>query len=717
MEELSIFFRLLKKHKYTLLIIPILTIIITFFLVRNLPDSYVSQAQLSTGIVDETQQTTYLSGSDAPKATQVNQEFSNLVEMMKMKKMLDQVSYLLIIHDLTSPEPFREKSKFVKDLKSYHIAKALAVFREKYKNTEGLNLWDNDQKGLYNMLRSMKYNSDAIKDKLRIYRSGDSDFINIEFDSENPELSAFVVNSLSEEFIKYYTYLVKTNQRKATTFLGRLLQEKRDAMNDKVAALRDYKIKNRVLNLEEQSSQLYAQILNYTDRKQQTLEGIASKAGALNEIDRKFNPNERSYLESTLTKVNQNIMSTKEQLRSLHDLYIESGYETRYKNSIDSLQNILANQINRYTDQYIYNPLAAKQEIVQQKLTLDIQLDMLRYSMNLLEKQLNNLNGEFDKLVPHEAEVQSMEREVDVTSREYLDILHKFNQSNMEYGLSIKLNMVQKAMPGLAQASKKMLLVILSGIISFVFCVAVIFILFLIDNTIRTPKALANKTNSAVLGSMHILKNGVLDLKKIWSTKELSPDQAEFKSQVRSIRFEIDKELKDKVLLITSINKYEGKTLLALNLAFAWKLTNKKVLLIDGNFSHPDISNHIKPDIFIEDFFLGTASVKSTQDSASFTVMGNRGGDKSPLEIITEDNINNKLAELKDLFDVIIIETVPLIKLNQATEWMLFSKNIVAVFEAGQTLAENKKQYVNYLNGLGAKFNGWVLNKQTSEYS
>ncbi len=56
MDQIFKFLHLLKKYRLTLIIVPIVTIVITFFLVRNLPNSYVSQAQISTGIVDETQQ-------------------------------------------------------------------------------------------------------------------------------------------------------------------------------------------------------------------------------------------------------------------------------------------------------------------------------------------------------------------------------------------------------------------------------------------------------------------------------------------------------------------------------------------------------------------------------------------------------------------------------------------------------------------------------------
>src|SRR5690606_37685126 len=107
MEDVYKFLRLLKKHRLTLIIIPALTVIITFFLVRNLPDSYVSQSQIATGIVDNTQQAVLTGGNSSKGWAEVNQEFSNLIEMMKLKKILDQVSYKLIIHDLSSENPFR----------------------------------------------------------------------------------------------------------------------------------------------------------------------------------------------------------------------------------------------------------------------------------------------------------------------------------------------------------------------------------------------------------------------------------------------------------------------------------------------------------------------------------------------------------------------------------------------------------------------------------
>lgn len=710
MEEVYKFLRLLKKHRLTLIIIPAITVIITYFLVRNLPDSYVSQSQIATGIVDNTQQAV-LTGDNSSKGwAEVNQEFSNLIEMMKLKKILDQVSYKLIIHDLSTKTPFRDPQTGLKGVSESEVKHMLATFQEKYDKSEGLNLWDKKQSKLHSVLSALDYDSESLKGKLRIGRAGDSDFINAEFDSENPQLSAFVVNTLIEEFIKHYAYLVKTNQRRANVFLDSLLSEKRVEMNSRIAALRNYKIQNRVLNLEEQSSQLYAQILEYNNKKQAILKDVSANAGAVNEIEAKFAPGERGYLESTLTKINQNLVSTKEELKSLYDLYIQNEFDPRYKASIDSLQRILNYQINTSSDQYVNSPLATKQALIQQKILLEVQLDLSRYSMNTIDREVRNLNNQFDQMVPHEAEVQSLEREVEISSTEYLDALNKFNQSNMESGFSIKLNQVQKAMPGLPQPSKKMLLVILSGIITFVFCLVVLFILFFMDNSITSAKDLANKTGSPVLGSLNKIHGSMVDLSAIWSGSA-SPALDTFKDQLRSIRFETDLVLNTGIIAVTSMNESEGKTLLALSLAHAWKMTDKKVLLIDGNFEKPDISKSLDSNIYIEDYLSGTTEISRLNSSSAVTVLANKGQDRSPLEIADAETIREKFVSLSKLFDIIIIETPPVSRMNQSKEWILFAGNIVSVFEAGQTITEEKKNYIQYLKSLDGEFSGWVLNK------
>jgi succinoglycan biosynthesis transport protein ExoP len=100
-----------------------------------------------------------------------------------------------------------------------------------------------------------------------------------------------------------------------------------------------------------------------------------------------------------------------------------------------------------------------------------------------------------------------------------------------------------------------------------------------------------------------------------------------FKELIRSIRFEIDQELRgEKVLAITSLDQQEGKTILAISLAYSYSMINKKVLLIDGNFSNPTVSQTAQPKVYLEEFFKNNPDNYDTLPAYT-NVMGNRGGD------------------------------------------------------------------------------------------
>jgi Mrp family chromosome partitioning ATPase len=615
---------------------------------------------------------------------------------------------------LTSDHPFKEPSKDVEYLNPSARSHALSVYKNRYSNARELSLFNEDEKGLQNVITSMGYDQESLNNKINIFRSQNSDFITVSFESENPQLSAFVVNTLIKEFILFYTQQVKTNQLRAKNFLNNLLKQKRSSLDQKLNGLKNYKIENRVLNLNEQAKSLYSQIAEYEGKREQTEKDVVAYIGALEGIDRKFKPNDRKYLEGTLTHLNQDILATKIKLRNYNDQYIQSNFDEEFPPKLDSLQTVLTAQINSLTDKSIYNPLLAKESLVQQKLSLEISLDLARFSIKSLNQELERLNKKFDKLVPFEAVIQSYESDIDVAGKEYLEILQKFNQTNMESDFSINLKQVELAVPGRAQPSKKMLLVILSGIISFVFCLVVLFAIFFMDNSIKQPKELANQTQMPVLGHLNYINASTLDLKQLWNNSNESGEMLRFKDLLRSIRFEIDQELgDDKILVINSLKHYEGKTLFALSLSYAYTMINKKVLLIDGNFSNPGISNAINSKTFINDYLSGKIKKPGIDSNSLITVMGNSGGDISLFEIASQEIIVQKIAELRAGYDLIIIEASSLDTLNKSKEWNLFADKILTVFEANQNITLAKTQYIEYLRSIDDKFIGWVLNKVT----
>ncbi|WP_439505947.1 exopolysaccharide transport family protein [Sediminibacterium sp.] len=687
-----------------------IAVFITYFLVRKLPDTYKSRSRISTGLVDQSKQ--FLEKNQSQDENKVSQQFSNLIEMIKLKRIFDQLSFQLIVHDLTSDKPFRPPSKLLNEIGPEARAHALEVFKDHIKSKQPLSLFDKDQFGINQLLISMGYDEATLQKKVIIYRVNNSDFIDFEYESENPFLSAFVLNTINSEFITFYANYIKGNQQKAVTFLDLLMKKKFDSMTAKMRLLRDYKIRNRVLNLNEQAKSLYAQIADFESKLQLAEKDVESLGGAIKGIDKKFSPQDRRYLESVVVDINQSMLSTREKLRTVTNELVKSNFDPRIKQTQDSLKAILEKQILESTDRLLVSPLANKQLLVQQRFNLEIALDQAKSSILPLSDELKRLNDKFDMLVPHEALIQSYEGSVDVAGKEYLDIQNRFNQTSLESSMTVQLTQIELAMPGPAQPSKKLILVALAGIISFVFCLAALFVIFYLDDTIQNATDLANKTSLPVLAFLPYINTSMLDLTNLWKNGEGNRITIAFKNLLRSLRFEIEREMGHKKLLVmTSITEGEGKTLISLGLAYAYSMVNKRVLVIDGNFDNPTVTETTGTNTFLEDYLKNRITLSEIIKEGGVSVLGNRGGDTSIFEFCDESIVKPKLAYLRDVFDIIIIEAPDLDKLNKAREWVVLADKVIAVFASGAEIKNGKIQSVKYLQDLDGQFAGWALNK------
>jgi flagellar basal body-associated protein FliL len=67
------------------------------------------------------------------------------------------------------------------------------------------------------------------------------------------------------------------------------------------------------------------------------------------------------------------------------------------------------------------------------------------------------------------------------------------------------------AMPEIALPSRRLIMVILGGIVSFLFAVGVLFLMFYFDHSINNAQELANSTQQPVLGTLSIMRAATLD--------------------------------------------------------------------------------------------------------------------------------------------------------------------------------------------------------------
>ncbi len=162
---------------------------------------------------------------------------------------------------------------------------------------------------------------------------------------------------------------------------------------------------------------------------------------------------------------------------------------------------------------------------------------------------------------------------------------------------------------------------------------------------------------------------------------------------------------------ILSLKGGVGKTSVAVSLGDALARLGKKVLLVDGNFSAPNLGLHLNivdPEVTLHDVLNRTSNVTDSISSLeNFDVI--------PSKIFTNIEINpfdlrDKLKNLKRRYDVILIDSSP--NLNDETlAVMLASDEIFVVTTPDHPTLSTTLKAVRLAKQRGTTINGLILNK------
>jgi len=706
------FFRLVYRYKWLLIIIPVIAASVTYYLTKNLPKQYRSEVRISTGLLDPSKQVISTETIDFFK---ISQQFSNIVEKLKAKKIMNLLCYNLMIHDLQEgTNAFRNLSKDLDALNKDQRAELLRIFKNKLSKKSILTLADNKGKYyLYDIVESMGYTEDALNEKIDISHVENSDFINITFESENPDLSAFVVNTLASEFITSYSTDINTNQTASIILLDSLLKRKEQLMNEKNTALSNFKRTKGVLNLDEQSATVYSQISEYESQRAQALRLIQSNQGAITIIEAKLRGSD-PFVKGSSRNDNQEIVRLKRQLEVANANYIDNNFSPRDQRKVDSLSRLLSEKSAVNIDENILDPRTSKQSLVQQKLSLEIALQQAKSSIRTLDNQLSTLRARYRSMVPYDADIQNYEREAELATKDYMAALDLYNNNRSKQKMGLELEIEEAGLPGNAEPSKEVLYTAGAGIGSLVVSLGVIFLLLVLDNSVVTIGQLERATKSKALGHINFIEGSDRSIRSIWADKSENKNYDTFKDLLRSFRFEIGNKMdadSSKILGITSLADGEGKTFISYSLAYAFAMTGKKILLIADD--QPVINSESK-ELSTSQNFQKFLIKKEIHVEDLITFMNKNTEKESLLEIQNINNLKAGFEVLRREFDLIIIDINSLGDMNITKEWLLFTEKTICVYEYGRALHNRDMDYVEYIKKHPG-FLGWVLNKHKSE--
>src|SRR5205085_3430295 len=139
-----------------------------------------------------------------------------------------------------------------------------------------------------------------------------------------------------------------------------------------------------------------------------------------------------------------------------------------------------------------------------------------------------------------------------------------------------------------------------------------------------------------------------------------------------------------KIFLITSTKRLEGKTTVIQALAATLLLSNKRVLIIDTNFSNTDLTKIFNAKLSLEKMdvtepvrFDQVPEMVSHTQYKGLDILGSAGGNYTPAEVLGRNNIIEHLSELADYYDYILLEGASMNDYSDSFELTRYVESVV----------------------------------------
>lgn len=270
----------------------------------------------------------------------------------------------------------------------------------------------------------------------------------------------------------------------------------------------------------------------------------------------------------------------------------------------------------------------------------------------------------------------------------------------------------QANIPSIPVRPRTVLNILVSVVTAMLFAVGIVAGRYALDDTIRNPDDIRKKFNLPVLGVINSHRS--LEDKPITLTEPRSPTAEVFRSLRTTITLaHIDVPLHR--ILITSPMPQDGKTTIASNLAIVLAQGEKKTLLLETDLRLPSIQlqfglhNHAGLTDLLVHPFVGVSDVIQRVNGLAVITSGDLP--PNPSELLSSKKMEQILEQLNQIFDMIVIDTPPVLTVTDAAALAPSMDGVVLVAKPGTTKLKALQDSLEKLDAVGARVLGVVLSE------
>jgi len=568
----------------------------------------------------------------------------------------------------------------------------------------------------------------AFKGNLRVLLVPNTRILEIHFRSPNKELAARVVNTLANTYIEqnFKTRFESTMQ--ASDWLSRQLVDLQMKVETSQQKLVRYQKEHNILGIDEKQN-ITTQKLDELNKELTAAESDRMEKESLYRLAEAGDAESAASVAGAATGSGKSSAASSGLLDKLEaqkaDLKVQAAQlGTQFGPAYPKIAQI-NNQITEIDTQV---------QLEMKKVTARLRGDYMAslHRENMLRAALEDQKQQDNKLNESAIEYSLLKRDFETNRTLYEGLLQKLKEAGVTAGLrSNNIREVDIARtpgaPAEPNIPRNLVFAFALGLSSGI---GLAFLLEGLDNTVRTPEqaqAISGLPSLGMipLGSKIGAEAGAKQGLVVASSKEpvelitQARPQSQMAESYRALRTSLlltSLGAPPKIILITSALPREGKTTTSVNTAIVLAQKGTRVLLIDADLRRPSIHKALGmgPRVGLSNVLTGGAT--SHQAMVRSPILPNLfilpagTPPPNPAELMASQQMFDLLAELREQYDHIVIDTPPTLSVTDAVVLSTRSDAVVLVIRSSQTTKPALRRTRDILTQVNARVAGVLLN-------
>ncbi|MCZ7612770.1 MAG: polysaccharide biosynthesis tyrosine autokinase [Ignavibacteriaceae bacterium] len=557
------------------------------------------------------------------------------------------------------------------------------------------------------------------------------DIIELSAVSPSPYEAALIANVYAQQYKKLNLEQNRDQLTLVTNFLDEQRKEKYDELNAAEETLRDFQESGGLIALDERASTLISVLAQFEAQKSATQVDLMASNKVLENLRKELqaqNPRMADYLTSLtsqkyITAIQEEItkleINKQVALSKKDGLTEDSPVILEYDRKINELRKELDKELGVLKAGIFASSPEEVKELTQKIIAEEVKNQSLQTSIKELDKIVEGYEARFMKLPKNTIELARLKRNSEALEKLYLMIEQRYQEAliNEQSQPGNVLIIDEARVAQFPSKPNRKLIIIIGFLLGAGLAVGYVFVKNYFDDTVKSPDDIEHR-NINVLAWIPHFDSSIAGDQTVQFIVDKLPDSIPseaFRALRTRIQFSRINTESLKTILITSSAPQEGKTTIAVNLAGSFAHSKKKVLLIDCDLRKPSVHKLFEKEKVpgLIDYLVGSVKLeevlmKSKIQNLSFISSGTIP--PNPAEMLDSQEMRNFLKQLREKFDLIILDSPPIIAVTDSEILTSMVDGTLLVVSSESTEIDMMERSVELIRRENTQFLGTVLN-------